>query len=117
MLYIDKSSIHGLGLYSDTDIPDGYAIENVIPLTAGNSYYLRLDRNIFAKKINHSDSPNCEMYFHEDGIWLYANQDIHVGEELTYHYMDDERKHDNVGKYQELIEKMAHDLKVAILIF
>ena len=40
----------------------------------------------FAKYINHSCNPNCEVYGTGLKVWVYAIKDIKKGEELTYDY-------------------------------
>jgi SET domain-containing protein len=39
-----------------------------------------------ARFLNHSCAPNCEAYFEDGEIWIYAIRDIQVGEELTFNY-------------------------------
>jgi hypothetical protein len=40
----------------------------------------------FARLINHSCSPNCEIDISDGHIWIVALRDIKAGEELTYNY-------------------------------
>lgn len=40
----------------------------------------------FARLINHSCNPNCEIDISEGHIWIVALKDIKTGEELTYNY-------------------------------
>ena len=39
-----------------------------------------------ARFINHSCSPNCELYVFDDRLYIYAMRDIAEGEELTFDY-------------------------------
>lgn len=113
--YLDKSTIHGIGLFAAEDIKEGERIWEYNPhvdiiLTKEQAelyknlpspiyiykqdgkYYLSLDNDRY---INHSEDANVangEYMFMEDD-YTYATRDIKAGEELTCDYrefMDDE---------------------------
>ena len=113
---IQKSPIHGTGLFAVTDIPPGRRLieyvgrrvskaESLVLCEKANPYvfYLNtkwdLDGNVDwnpARFINHSCDPNCEAEQDEDDrIWIHSCRPIRAGEELTYNYgydLDDYRQ-------------------------
>ncbi len=46
-----------------------------------------------ARYINHSCDPNCITELTRRTIWIMALRDIHAGEELTFNYRYDTKKH------------------------
>ena len=61
---VTKDSMHVLWIHERNKAP--YGIKGEAPL----------------KFLNHSSVPNCEF----DGSELYALKDIHIGDELCFHY-------------------------------
>jgi len=112
----DQSPIHGRGVYASQPIPMGtrvieYVGERITKAEARRREQLRLRRQkrggdgsvyIFelnrrydldgrmsanvARLINHSCAPNCRAETMRGRIWIIANRDISVGEELTFDY-------------------------------
>ena len=80
-LTIKKSEIHGLGLYSLTEIPK----DTTIGMT-----HIEVENNLIRTPlggfINHSDNPNCERKQHNNKWFLKTTQDIDKDEELTLEY-------------------------------
>ncbi len=91
------SPVHGRGLFARQDIPAGTWIghydseetqENgmhVLWLEAGDDAedeWIGYDGNNELRFLNHAKRPNGEM----DELDLYANRDIHAGEEITIDY-------------------------------
>lgn len=110
---VDKSPIHGLGLFADQDIPKGTQIWKFTPgfdqkFTQGQidafpdlvqeylytyswlskKSNLRILAVDDAKYFNHSDNPNClsEYKDSEEEVVTIAIKDIQAGEELTDNY-------------------------------
>jgi len=111
---IRGSSIHGLGVYATTAIPEGTRIIEYIGELVdkeeserrawkqmekaereGAVYIFTLskrwdiDGNVpwnTARLINHSCDPNCEAWIEGRRIFLYALRDIEAGEELGFDY-------------------------------
>tara|TARA_S200000501_G_C20868578_1_gene763193 strand:- start:4878 stop:5324 length:447 start_codon:yes stop_codon:yes gene_type:complete len=106
---IKKSNIDNRGLYASKNIKDRTRIieykgkiltkkqveknskfdnEKAIYLFNINKKY-DLDGDFkynFARLINHSCEPNCEVYGTGLKVWVYAIRNIKKGEELTYDY-------------------------------
>lgn len=83
-LTIQKSSIHGLGLF---------AIESISANTnLGVSHVHHIDyeddyiRTPLGGFINHSESSNCDIYNDIGNLYLKTIKDIKKGEELTLTY-------------------------------
>lgn len=110
--YVDKSTIHGIGLYAKEFIKQGTVIWkftegfdqkfhideiNKMPLPAQHQIfhygYLSNDSPVYilctdnARFFNHSDTPNVIDDDSEEGLVL-AARDINVGEELTCNYWE-----------------------------
>ena len=80
-LTIQKSKIHGLGLFATDDIPQNTKLglthlkhEDMILRTPLGGFY------------NHSDDPNCEKYLVEFCYFLKTIKDIKNGDEITVKY-------------------------------
>jgi SET domain-containing protein len=103
------SKIQGQGLFAVTTIERGTrvieyvgekidGIEMVRRCAAGNhfifglgdGYYIdgALESN-FARLINHSCEPNCEILWDDGRIWIVARRDVRTGEEITFNYSYD----------------------------
>ena len=63
-------------------------------LTANGQYDIdgKVLRNT-ARYLNHSCDPNCITALTRRTIWIIALRDIHAGEELTFNYRYDTKKH------------------------
>ena len=80
-LTIKKSEIHGLGLYSLTEIPKDTTI-GMTHIEIEND----LIRTPLGGFLNHSDSPNCERKQHNKRLFLKTIKNIDKDEELTLEY-------------------------------
>ena len=80
-LTIKKSEIHGLGLYSLTEIPK----DTTIGMT-----HIQIENDLIRTPLggflNHSDSPNCERKQHNKRWFLKTIKNIDKDEELTLEY-------------------------------
>lgn len=114
-LRIERSKIHGAGVFADEDIPKGtkvieYVGEKITKEEGakreqaqmkkakhgeGTVYIFELDDMWDidgdvpyndARFINHSCDPNCEVEIEDGHIWIIALRDIRKGEELSYDY-------------------------------
>ena len=79
---INKSSIHGKGIFSKFDIDKNDFI---------NMHFLRgLDDNLnitrFGRYLNHSYTPNAISRKCDDGYRVFALKDIKKGDEITLNY-------------------------------
>lgn len=112
-----KSSLHGLGLFAESDIKTGKQVIEYIgdkvtkkegdkradkqikkaQKNKGNGmvYVFELDKKYdidggvarnYARFINHSCDPNCEVDGKGLKLWIFALRDIKKGEELSYDY-------------------------------
>ena len=81
---INRSPIHGLGLWATKDIPNGhiFGVTHVKDIEFEDNYI----RTPLGGFFNHSTTPNCEIV--EDGrfLKLRAISDIKSGEEITAFY-------------------------------
>ena len=80
-LTIKESKIHGLGLYSLTDIPK----DTTIGMT-----HIEIENDVIRTPLggflNHSDNPNCIRKQHNNRWFLKTKKDIKQNEELTLCY-------------------------------
>lgn len=91
LTYVNKSAIHGKGLYARIDIPEDTVIgtldgtlckrngPHVLWLSDTEGFKVKCD----LKYINHDDHPNACYY---DDLTVVALRDIKVGEEITHNY-------------------------------
>lgn len=109
--YLDRSAIHGIGLFAGERIAKGtvvWRLEPAIDLQLGEAQigalhpvaraqiekYTYLDRALGtyvlcgddARFFNHSEAPNCLDYPDAHGGTTVAARDIEAGEELTSDY-------------------------------
>jgi hypothetical protein len=95
--YVDKSSIHGKGVFARVPIHAGSYLGTYNgPVTKDNDTYVlwveekkgrwvgRNGRNLL-RYLNHSRRPSAEF----DGFDLYALRDIPAGSEITFDYGED----------------------------
>jgi uncharacterized protein len=119
--YLDRSAIHGIGLFAGERIAKGTVIwrrSAVIDLLLGEEEiaalhpaareqiekYTYLDHMLRkfvlcgddARFFNHSEAPNCHDYPDEDGGTTVAARDIELGEELTSDYALFDANHEGV---------------------
>lgn len=110
---LDRSAIHGIGIFADQDIQEGQLIYTVSPLLDVNITQEQFDSLSAEEKkevrywgywfapekvwhvdfdhihfINHSFVPNTVQDFSSSGHPLTATRDIKTGEELTQNYLD-----------------------------
>ena len=91
MVYVDKSPIHGKGLFAKRDIARGTVIGVVdgVPAKRNGPYVLWLSEEegirvrCDLRYINHSDKPNAAYC---DTLEVIALRDIRRGEEITHNY-------------------------------
>lgn len=83
-IYIEHSPIHGMGLFAKKDIGNGwdFGITHVADDRFADGYI----RTPFGGFINHSLSPNCEVYEVDDTLHMRTIQDIPKDSELTIDY-------------------------------
>lgn len=98
---IQKSSIHGMGLFSRRDIPKGLLlglamIKKSVPNNYqdhlidgyGNSSEDEWLRVIGARFINHNKTANITLKYHEGQVIAYAAKPINSGEEIFADYAE-----------------------------
>ena len=110
---VGKSRIAGQGLFTAQDIKQDTRIiqyvgeriskaESAKRIDEGNVYIFTfsgqydIDGQVLsntARYINHSCAPNCITELTRRTIWIVALRDIHAGEELTFNYRYDVKKH------------------------
>ncbi|MBK9212040.1 MAG: SET domain-containing protein-lysine N-methyltransferase [Saprospiraceae bacterium] len=106
---IGESPIQGKGVFALKFIPQGTRLfeytgfkmkyddlfEDYIQGKSSMRYVINLDDEYIidgerggndSRYINHSCDPNCEVYFLNDTIFIYANLDIETGTELSFDY-------------------------------
>ncbi len=93
--YLDRSAIHGIGLFAGERIRKGTVIWRRSPeidllLTALGKFVLCGDD---ARFFNHADAPNCHDIPDEGGGPTVAARDIEAGEELTSDYASFDANH------------------------
>ncbi len=83
-VYIDKSPIHGMGIFAKVDIPAGYdfGITHVVDKRFSDGFM----RTPMGGFMNHSDTPNTKTYEKDDVVITQAISDIRKDEELTVDY-------------------------------
>ncbi len=110
---LDKSAIHGIGIFADQDIQEGQVVYTASPvldvdITQENFDSLKEEekREVTywgfwiesekvwhvdfdnSKFINHSLAPNTKQDSSHPEAYLVATRDISSGEELTQNYLD-----------------------------
>lgn len=92
--YVDRSPIHGKGLFAARKISEGELIGElkVTPANRDGLHVLwvtetrKVRVHCPLKYINHSDEPNAVYY---DSLEVVALRDIEKGEEITHNYSGD----------------------------
>ena len=94
LVYVDRSSIHGEGLFTAYGLGAGEIIGyyegpmvkadgmHVLWIEQDDNQWLGYDGRNDMRFLNHSDTPNAEMY----GLECYALADIPAGQEITIDY-------------------------------
>ncbi|MDT3696669.1 MAG: SET domain-containing protein-lysine N-methyltransferase [Ignavibacterium sp.] len=111
LLKVDKSSVHGKGLFANTSFNEGDVIvqitgevidsdecerreneeNNVYIFYKNDNEFIDVSNNSLLKYINHSCNYNCDVDEDEKGnLLLLAVSNIKSGDELTIHYGYDE---------------------------
>ena len=91
LTYVNKSNIHGKGLFARVDIPENTVIGTLdgTPCKKDGPHVLWLDDTqgikvtCDLKFINHADKPNACYY---DDLTVVALKDIRADEEITHNY-------------------------------
>ncbi len=91
LVYVDKSTIHGKGLFAKCDIPKGTVLGVVegVPAKKDGPYVLWLNEaegirvRCDLRFINHSEKPNAAYY---DSLEVITLRKIRRGEEITHNY-------------------------------
>ncbi len=114
LLFVSTSKIHGKGVFSRANIPEGkfiieYTGEKILrkegftrdrlQKSKGKFYVFALNSKWCidgatggdARFINHSCNPNCTYQRKNGKILILALRKINTGEELTYNYDDSEK--------------------------
>ncbi len=94
-VYVDKSTIHGLGLFANEKIKKGDLIgkiDKAVPCVKDGPHVLWVSEDKgyrvkgVLKYINHSAKPNAAYY---DDLTVVALRNIKAGEEITHYYGED----------------------------
>lgn len=110
-VYVDKSQIHGLGVFASEDIKEGEVFERTpilrLPTKRGDTNYVLIDYTFIWPRIqdwrehvlpmgfgclyNHSDNPNADWRSNEEEITFefFAKRDIKKDEEILIYYGND----------------------------
>lgn len=82
MYYVANSDIHGEGVFSVEDLPEGTVIGRMHTKNGDNNY----DFTELGEKHNHSNNPNCENMWIGNSRYMVTSKDIKSGEELVTNY-------------------------------
>jgi uncharacterized protein len=116
---LDKSAVHGIGIFADQDVKKEQVIYTASPILDLNITQSQFDSLQDAEKeevkywgfwiesekvwhvdfdnskfINHSLTPNTTQDFSHPEAYLVATRDIRADEELTQNYLDFESEED-----------------------
>ena len=120
---LDQSPLHGIGVFTEEDIPKDFCIVEASPALDINlteeeffklsqpeqdeirhhghfdkisgKWHVDFDMTRFA---NHSDTPNIEQRYNERGYYIVARRAIEKGEELTINYADFEAMENSLAR-------------------
>lgn len=83
-LYFAESSIHGVGIFASKEIPAGYdfGITHIADKRFPDGYI----RTVMGSYVNHSFTPNTQMYEEADTIRMKTIAHIGVNDEITVDY-------------------------------
>lgn len=98
---IQKSNIHGMGLFSQRDILPGESLGiAMVKKSISNSFQEHLIegygnssdddwlRVIGARFINHTAAPNIKLTYSGSQVLAFALKKINIGDEITANYID-----------------------------
>lgn len=83
LYYIDKSTIHGEGIFTNTDFNKNKPIDVGIDFELGLIPYVTPS---FGSLINHSYQPNAYLKWKDKKWYVVASRNIKKGEEITLNY-------------------------------
>jgi hypothetical protein len=84
LLKIEKSPIHGLGLFTEQDLKKGQIvceIGNISEMDGSDRWMTRISRFV-----NHNSYPNSRVRIDGDRCYIESVSDISSGEEITTDY-------------------------------
>ncbi|MBI3494621.1 SET domain-containing protein-lysine N-methyltransferase [Candidatus Saccharibacteria bacterium] len=83
-VYIEKSPLHGMGIFAKVDIPKehDFGITHIADERFNNGYI----RTSIGGFVNHSTNPNIELREQDDTLHLWTIKPVEKGEELTVDY-------------------------------
>jgi hypothetical protein len=91
-LHIAKSTIHGMGLFSDTELAENEDVAVVFSRVNDTGIFINdFIETHFGRHTNHSDNPTTEIIIRPDDIILRATRTIKSSDEITasYHQLID----------------------------
>lgn len=97
---IDKSSIHGDGLFTNADIPLSTKVLAIGDVTRDPKHIL----TSYGKKINHSPNPNIEIKIIDDVAYIYSIKPIKANDELVADYTKLPEQFDRSTKFLNELE-------------
>lgn len=80
---LDKSTIHGKGIFSAKDINKNELIGEGIVFSL---YVIPVITNKLGKWLNHSTNSNCYLKYHNNVYYVVAKKKIPINTELTLNY-------------------------------
>jgi SET domain-containing protein len=86
-----KSSIHGKGVFANTDMKKHTEIGTVIQIKPRKKGEERLERKGLGKYINHKNQSNTYLKKEGNKIKLFAKKNIKKGDELFSNYKEAEK--------------------------
>ena len=81
---LKQSKLHGFGIFATEAVAEGhdFGITHILDSRFPNGY----SRTPLGAFINHSDTPNCEMYEIKNTWYMRTRKNIEIGDELTVDY-------------------------------
>jgi DNA-directed RNA polymerase beta subunit len=105
---IKKSPVEGKGLFASLNFDAGETIFPAFVFTGIDKHNDSIKRSVPARWLNHSDTPNIELYEDGDIVWARALKPIQAGEELLPDYVQShEAVNSWVSRLLPLLEKSA----------
>ena len=108
--HVNRSKLHGRGVFTRMDLEYGWSFDcpsykSGTPIPRYDAYGLEIKEEVSPHTVvvdgvdyelynpytflNHSDMPNAELWFTEDGFQLELLYDVETGEEITINYTED----------------------------